>query len=168
MRDQYRDGARHGWLELLSRVAIDDEILATALIKVLAHRGFALAATLHARRYQPLEVYPYATLRLLDLPAQGKRTALGWWRIHAALQLLIPGLDHPDASEHGLEAMVCALTAQLWQQGRTIAVGDPLEGQMIIPDPAISPYAAVRATQSAPVAPPLRRVAESPHPYTIE
>ena len=143
-------------------------ILATALIKVLARRGFGLAATLHAHGYQPLEVYPYATLRLLDLPAQGKRTALGRRRIHAALQPLIPGLDHPDASEHGLDAVVCALTAQLWQQGRTIAVGDPLEGQMIIPDPSTSPSAAIRATQPVAAAPPLRRVAESPNPYITE
>lgn len=215
---------RHGRLELLSRAAIDDEILdfvamagphptvainapltrptgrccldddctcrhdpgtrsrqmerdllhlripilATALIKVLARRGFALSATLHALGYQPLEVYPYATLRLLDLPAQGKRTALGRRRIHAALQPLIPGLDHPDASEHGLDAVVCAFTAQLWQQGRTIAVGDPLEGQMIIPDPSTSPSIAVRATQPVSAAPPLRHVAESPHPYITE
>ena len=145
-------------------------ILATALVKVLARRGFTLASTLHALGYQPLEVYPFATLRLLDLPTQGKRTALGRRRIHAALQPLIPGLDHPHASEHGLDAVVCALTTRLWQQGRTIAVGDPLEGQMIIPDPSISPYTAPLAGQPAPATPPpiLRRVAESPEPYSTE
>ena len=145
-------------------------ILATALIKVLARRGFVLAATLSQLGYHPLEVYPFATLRLLDLPAQGKRTALGRRRIHAALQPLIPGLDHPDASEHGLDAVVCALTAQLWQQGRTIAVGNPLEGQMIIPDPSTSPYAAPRTAELTPAAPapPLRRVAESPKIYTAD
>lgn len=108
--------------------------LATALLKVLARRGIRLAAALRAAGWEPLEVYPYATLRLLGLPTSGKRTQLGRLRIHSALQALVPGLEHPAASEHQLDAVVCAYTAQLWRDGHTRAVGSPDEGVMVIPD----------------------------------
>ena len=110
--------------------------LATALIKVLARRGERLAVKLGLAVWEPLEVYPYATLRLLGLPTAGKRTQLGRRRIHAALQALVPGLDHPEATEHQLDAVVCALTAQLWRDGRTTTVGAPDEGLLVIPDVA--------------------------------
>ena len=47
--------------------------LATALIKVLARRGIALAARLRRLGFDVLESYPYATLRILGLPTRGKR-----------------------------------------------------------------------------------------------
>jgi len=139
-------------------------VLATALIKVLARRGIHLAAALRAVGCVPLEVYPYATMRLLDLPAQGKRTQLGRRRIHHALQPLVPGLDHPDATEHQLDAIVCALTAQLWRAGRTRTVGVADEGLMVIPLPP--ELVAEKALLSD--APPLRRVAEPNTAYTFD
>jgi predicted nuclease with RNAse H fold len=111
-------------------------ILATGLIKVLAWRGLRLAALLRAMDAAPLEVYPYATLRLLGLPTAKKKTHAGRMAIHESLRCIVPGLAHPDASEHQLDAIVCALTAHLWLQGRTRAVGAPDEGLMVIPDTA--------------------------------
>jgi predicted nuclease with RNAse H fold len=108
--------------------------LATALIKVLARRGERIANALRRLGYEPLEVYPYATLRLLGLPTAGKRTPDGRRRIHRALKRLVPGLNHPRASEHQLDAVVCALTAQLWHQGLTRTVGLREEGLMTIPN----------------------------------
>ena len=128
-------------------------ILATALIKVLARRGIALAAAFRAAGIEPLEVYPFATLRLMGLPTAGKRTRLGRARIHQALQPLVPGLDHPDASEHQLDAVVCAYTARLWRMGSTRTVGSADEGLMVIPDAACAPAE-------------VRRVAEAAAPYT--
>ena len=110
--------------------------LATALLKVLARRGHALAATLRRAGSEPLEVYPFATLRFLGLPWRGKKTAMGRGRIRRALRPLVPGLAHPKASEHQLDAVVCALTAHLWQRGLTRTVGNPEEGTMIVPDAA--------------------------------
>jgi predicted nuclease with RNAse H fold len=107
--------------------------LATALIKVLARRGARIAAELRAAGHEPLEVYPFATLRILGLPWRGKKTPAGRRKIHRALKTLVPGLNHPRASEHQLDAVVCALTAQLWRQGRTRTVGLPEEGLMTIP-----------------------------------
>ena len=97
--------------------------LATALLKVLARRGERIARAIRGLGYEPLEVYPFATLRVLGLPTAGKKTARGRRDIHRALRPLVPGLRHPGASEHQLDAVVCALTAQLWREGRTRAVG---------------------------------------------
>ena len=133
-RCRYVPGVRSRQLEReLRRMGVP--ILATALIKILARRGQRLAMLLREAGCGPLlEVYPYATLRLLGLPTAGKRTEAGRRRIHAALQPLVPGLDHPRASEHELDAVVCALTAQLWLAGRATTVGLAEEGLMVVPD----------------------------------
>jgi predicted nuclease with RNAse H fold len=109
--------------------------LATALLKVLARRGSRIASSLREMGFEPLEVYPFATLRLMGLPSEGKRVPAGRRKIYRALRPLIPGLRHPYASEHQLDAIVCALTAELWRQGRATTVGDPDEGLMVIPRP---------------------------------
>ncbi len=150
--------SREGERELL-RLGVP--ILATALIKVLARRGYRIAAELRRGGCEPLEVYPFATLRLLGLPTAGKRTQLGRRRIHHALQALVPGLDHPDASEHQLDAVVCALTAHLWRQGRTRTVGAADEGLTVIPD-----VDAAGALGQPPATP--RRVAESRESYRLD
>ena len=136
-------------------------VLATGLINVLARRGLRLADAIRRAGWEPREVYPYATLRLLGLPTAGKRTQLGRRRIHHALQPLVPGLDHPDASEHQLDAITCAYTAHLWRQGLTRTVGDPAEGLMVIPLPP--PTGGAEAP-----APALRLVAEAAAPYSVE
>ncbi len=62
--------------------------LATALIKVLARRGGRVASALRDLGYEPIEVYPFATLRLLGLPTAGKKTEAGRKAIHRAPQAL--------------------------------------------------------------------------------
>ncbi len=133
-RCRHDPGTRSRQLEReLGRMGVPT--LATALIKVLARRGERIASALAGLGYEPLEVYPFATLRLLGLPSEGKRTPEGRRRIQRALRPLVPGLKHPKASEHQLDAVVCALTALLWRLGRTRTVGVPEEGLMTIPTP---------------------------------
>jgi predicted nuclease with RNAse H fold len=147
--------------------------LATALLKVLARRGIRLAEALRREGWDPLEVYPQATLRLLGLPCTGKRTELGRRRIHAALQPLVPGLEHADASEHQLDAVICAYTAWLWRTGRARPIGDVDEGVMVIPlagVAAVSTTAADAAREAAPIPTGRRRqrrVAEAAGTYTV-
>ncbi len=125
-------GTRSRQLEReLARMSVPT--LATALIKVLARRGYQVAASLRDAGYEPIEVYPFATLKLLGLPWAGKRTIGGRARIYRALRPLVPGLRHPRASEHQLDAVVCALTAQMWRSGQARTVGEPDEGLMVIP-----------------------------------
>ena len=107
--------------------------LATALLKVLARRGQRLAMALRVDGYDPLEVYPYATMRLMGVPTAKKKTREGRRRIHDALKRRIPGLRHPDASDHQLDAVVCAWTAHLWAIGKARSLGAPDEGLVTIP-----------------------------------
>jgi predicted nuclease with RNAse H fold len=113
--------------------------LATALIKVLARRGERIAGLLRGAGWSPIEVYPFATLKLLGLSCSAKRTELGRRRINRALRPIVPGLRHPKASEHELDAVVCALTADLWRRGLARTVGDPEEGLMVIPSDGAAP-----------------------------
>ena len=104
------------------------------MIKVLARRGARIAAALAELGYQPLEVYPFATLRLLGLPGAARRRRTADVASIGRSKPLVPGLNHPRASEHQLDSVVCALTALLWRQGGTRTVGRPEEGLMVIPD----------------------------------
>lgn len=118
------------------------------MIKVLARRGIRLDEAFRAAGIIPLEVYPFATLRLLGLPTAGKRTERGRRAIYRALRPIVPGLRHPRASEHQLDAVVCALTAKLWREGKTRTVGRADEGLMTIPavdGAAAEPTAIARA-----------------------
>jgi predicted nuclease with RNAse H fold len=144
-------------------------ILAMALIKVLARRGIALAAQLRPSGFTILEAYPYATLRLLGLPTRGKRSRQGRRTIAEALAPLVPGLDHPDATEHELDAVVCALTADLWLRGRCRLVGDPTEGEMVVPRPdatAPEPRSGGLVYEIQPSS--ARRAAEASAPYAAD
>lgn len=150
-------GTRSRQLEReLARMGIPT--LATALIKILARRGARIAALLREVGHEPLEVYPFATLKLLGLPWRGKRTVAGRRRIRRSLKPLVPGLDRQHATDHRLDAIVCALTASLWRQGKTRGVGLPEEGLMIIPDVEAYPP----AQQSA-----FRRVPDLVHPEVL-
>src|SRR5215208_1102792 len=65
-RCRHDPGTRSRQLEReLGRMGVPT--LATALIKVLARRGRRIALALRLAGYDPLEVYPFATLRLLGL-----------------------------------------------------------------------------------------------------
>ncbi len=122
--------------------------LATALIKVLARRGHRVAAALRGLGYEPIEVYPFATLRLLGLPSSGKRTEHGRAAIYKSLRPLVPGLRHPRASEHQLDAVVCAYTAHLWREGQARTVGEADEGLMVIPARDVRTRTAARIAES--------------------
>ncbi|HWE39816.1 MAG TPA: DUF429 domain-containing protein [Isosphaeraceae bacterium] len=137
-RCRHDPGTRSRQLEReLARMGIPT--LATALLKVLARRGMRIATALRARGCEPLEVYPFATLRLLGLPCSGKRTPAGRRRIQRALRAWVPGLNHPKATEHQLDAVACALTALCWRLGQARAVGLAEEGLMTIPDLGADP-----------------------------
>jgi predicted nuclease with RNAse H fold len=132
-RCRHDPGTRSRQLERdLARMGIPT--LATALLKVLARRGERIAMALQARGVEPLEVYPFASLRLLGLPCSGKRTPAGRRRIRRALMAWVPGLKHPRATEHQLDAVACALTALFWRLGKARAVGLAAEGLTTIPD----------------------------------
>jgi predicted RNase H-like nuclease len=48
------------------------------------------------------------------------------------IELGIKGIKS-DITEHELDAMTCALVGKMKMEGKTISLGDPSEGQIIMP-----------------------------------
>ena len=107
------------------------------IIKRMVYRGIALKARLETEGYTPLEVYPFATKRILlgsKLPR--KSSPLGLTRLIDGARRELPHCVWPDPWEPGhdqLDALYCAITARLHAQGQTEALGDPAEVPIIVP-----------------------------------
>ena len=76
---------------------------------------------------------------ILSWDCRPKKTAKGRRLFRRALRPLVPGLGHPRAFEHQLDAVVCVLTAHMCREGRTRTVGVPDEGVMTFPDVSVPP-----------------------------
>jgi len=112
----------------------------------LTFRAIALVPQLRTRlpHASIIEVFPSATLRLLGIrpsePGGGRRAAKTSSAARSATQaglcIHIAGLLHPETKLLGadlLDALASALTATYHLRGATLAVGDPAEGQIILP-----------------------------------
>ena len=80
--------------------------LATALIKVLARRGGRIASALRGLGYEPIEVYPFATLRLLGLPTADERAEVGLDRIYRAPGATVFRRERPEGVRTSNRAVV--------------------------------------------------------------
>ncbi len=100
-------------------------------------RSLSLFRQLREAGHRVLEVYPYATKRLLfgPLPA-AKQTAAGRAALVAALQGVGVQLPCGELSHHELDAIVAAYTVYLFAHGRAEQVGDDREGYIVVPKAA--------------------------------
>jgi predicted nuclease with RNAse H fold len=109
------------------------------IIKPMVYRAIALKDRLEAADLTVLEVYPFATKRILlgrDLPRKSR--PLGLARLIDGARGLLPRCTWPDSwtpSHDQLDALYCAITARLYAQGATEALGDPDEVPIIVPRP---------------------------------
>lgn len=107
------------------------------IIKAMIYRAMALRERMVGLGYVPLEVYPFATKRILlgkSLPR--KTLAPGIARLIEGAQAALPGCGWPDPwtpSHDQLDAVYCAITARLYALGATEALGDPSEQQIVVP-----------------------------------
>jgi predicted nuclease with RNAse H fold len=86
-----------------------------------------------------VEVYPYATKRLLFAPLPAaKQTAAGRAALVRALQGAGLMLPCRELSHHELDAIVAAYTVYLFAVGRAEEVGDEEEGYIIVPKADVS------------------------------
>ena len=121
----------------------------------LTFRAIALLPKLRAR--QPaatiIEVFPTASLRVLGIrpaaPAGGARhrpakaSAAARMVVQQGLRALVAGIPAPDAhllEADLLDALAAALTALAYVRGASVAVGDPVEGQIVLPRSADFPW----------------------------
>ncbi|MGQ9560459.1 MAG: DUF429 domain-containing protein [Candidatus Oleimicrobiaceae bacterium] len=97
-------------------------------------RSLILFRQLEAAGHRVLEVYPYATKRLLFGPmCAAKETAAGRAALLRALQGVGLQLPCSELSHHELDAIVAAYTVYLFAHGRAEQVGDDREGYIVVP-----------------------------------
>ena len=108
------------------------------IIRAMVLRGIALRRTLEARDLHVLEVYPYATKRVLfgnPIPKKTTPVGLRWLRDHTTtLVPTLAGIER-DLTHDELDAVIAAYTALLFARGEAAALGNEAEGTIIVPTP---------------------------------
>lgn len=109
-------------------------------MRVLTARGLALAARLAAEGLPSIEVYPGGAQDVLGLPRKGD----GERRLQRALvRFGFRGeLESTPLTHDELDAILCAFTTREHLARRSLVLGHPSEGELVLPRPA--PYPARR------------------------
>ena len=107
-----------------------------SIIKGMIYRGIRFRKDLIERGYEVIEVYPYATKRIVfghEVPAKSKPQSLTY--LQARLPSLIRGLEpYIDELNHDrYDAILSAYTAHLHLENETSILGIPEEGLVVIP-----------------------------------
>jgi predicted nuclease with RNAse H fold len=115
-------------------------------MRMLTRRGIELAGRLRRDGYPVIEAYPGGAQDLLGLPRKGD----GVERLRRAMvRFGFTGDVQRRAITHDeLDAIMCAHTGREHLAGRSVILGDPAEGTLILPRPSSS-----RRQPPGPVAP---------------
>jgi len=100
----------------------------------MVRRGLHLKKELAARNHAVIEVYPYASKRVLwGRNTPKKTTVKGREFLRTHLLPLVSGLGNSTLSHDSYDAVLAAYTAYLHRYGATELVGDSGEGQIAVP-----------------------------------
>ncbi len=106
-----------------------------SIIRKLVYRGIGLSKALRREEHTAIEVYPYATRRILFGDGQPrKQTPEGLARVHEGLTPLVAGLGAFTGGHDEADAVLAAYTAYLFNCGRTESIGIPEESCIVVPD----------------------------------
>lgn len=102
-------------------------------MRSLTRRGIDLAGRLRGEGFAVIEAYPGGAQDLLGIPRKGAgterlRRALGRFGFTGAVRRR--AITHDE-----LDAVVCAYTGREHLAGRSIVLGDPAEGLLVLPRP---------------------------------
>jgi uncharacterized protein len=99
-------------------------------MRMLTRRGLDLKAELEGRGFRVFETYPGAAQDIYGIPRQKNPEGLkeGLKRFGIKGNWLKDGVTKDE-----LDALTCAIVARDYLQGKTMAIGDPEEGLMILP-----------------------------------
>jgi uncharacterized protein len=102
-------------------------------MRMLTTRGMRIAAELRAERYEVVEGYPGASQDLLGLP----RKQQGLSAVRRGLRALgVRGdLYRKSLTHDELDAITIAWVGREHRLGRSLVIGDPSEGTMVLPRP---------------------------------
>ena len=104
-------------------------------MRQLTARGIGLAARLRAQGFTVLETYPGGAQDILGLPRKSVgeaelRRALRRFGFHGSIDTALPTHDE-------LDAVLCAYTALEHRAGRSLVLGYPQEGELVLPRPSV-------------------------------
>jgi predicted nuclease with RNAse H fold len=96
----------------------------------LTIRAIKLNTLIAEKGYKTIEVHPTSTRKALNMPTKD------WTRIQMILNSIGLGKDLKTRiqSSHEVDAVIAALTARLYLQGRTESVGNETGGYIIVPN----------------------------------
>jgi uncharacterized protein len=99
-------------------------------MRQLTLRGLGLKEKLERRGIQVFETYPGAAQDLWGIPRQkdldGLRRGLEQFKVKGNWQ-------RPEVTKDELDGLTCALVARDYLRGKTMTIGDPQEGLMVLP-----------------------------------
>lgn len=101
-------------------------------MRMLTERGMRLKAKLEERGFEVMETFPGGAQALRGMPRQknphGLRRSLKKFGVKG-------NISRRGISVHELDAITCTLVARYHVQGKSILIGDPKEGLMVLPKP---------------------------------
>lgn len=102
-------------------------------MRMLTARGMALAGRLRGEGFEVIEAYPGGAQDVLGIPRKGA----GVERLRTALvRFGFRGdVERATTTHDELDAIVCAYTGREHLAGRSAVLGDPAEGQLVLPRP---------------------------------
>jgi predicted nuclease with RNAse H fold len=99
-------------------------------MRQLTVRGLRLKESLERKGIEVFETYPGAAQDIWGVPRQkdpgGLKRGLARFKVKGNWQ-------RPEVTKDELDALTCALVARDYLQGKTISIGDPGEGLMVLP-----------------------------------
>jgi predicted nuclease with RNAse H fold len=107
------------------------------IIKTMIYRAMALKTRLESDGYTVLEVYPYATKRILlgrRLPRKNRPEGLS--HLVSGARGLLPQCLWPEdwkPTHDALDALYCAITARMFALGETESLGNADEVPLVVP-----------------------------------
>ncbi len=101
-------------------------------MRMLSERGARVAGLLRERGMRVIEVYPRGVQRTLGLIGRGERpSSVVAQRIASLLGVGVA----EELSVDEIDALTCALVAFLHDVNKTVELGDPEEGTIVMPSP---------------------------------
>jgi predicted nuclease with RNAse H fold len=97
---------------------------------MLSERGARVAGLLRERGMRVIEVYPRGVQRMLGLIGRGERPSAG---VAQRIASLLGVKAAEDLGVDEIDALTCALVAFLHDTKRTVELGDPEEGTIVMP-----------------------------------
>ena len=99
-------------------------------MRQLTDRGLRLKEKLEGRGIEVFETYPGAAQDIWGIPRQknpdGLKRGLRRFKVGG-------NWESPEITKDELDALTCALVAREYLRGKTMAIGDPAEGLMVLP-----------------------------------